>query len=74
MTSGDFLVMDGTKDAVYFREGINIRIWDQNENDPLFNRKTITANVEVLNRIKGNDKTAFVTGDFAAAVTALTKP
>lgn len=74
ITAGDYLVMDSTKATAYFREGINIRIWDQNEDDPLFNRKTITANVEVLNRIKGNDTTAFVTGDFTTDKAALETP
>jgi HK97 family phage major capsid protein len=67
MAAGSFLVMDGSKATAYFREGISLRVWDQNENDPLFNRKTVTANVEALLRIKGVHTGAFVTGTFANA-------
>lgn len=71
ITAGDFLVMDGSRATAFFRQGISLRIWDQNENDPLFNRQTMTANVEALLRIKGNDTPAFVTGTFSTAKAAL---
>jgi len=71
IATDNFLVMDGSRATAFFRQGITLRIWDQNEDDPIFNRQTMTANVEVLNRIKGNDTGAFITGDFTTAKAAL---
>lgn len=74
ITSGDFLIMDGSRATAFYRENLSLRVWDQNENDPLHNRKTITGNVEALLRIKGNDVGAFVDGTFGTAITAITAP
>jgi HK97 family phage major capsid protein len=70
----DFLVGDFTRAKAFLRDSLTIRVFDQNEDDPIHNRSTITSNIRLAFRIKSNDKKAFVTGKFAAAITAITKP
>jgi HK97 family phage major capsid protein len=70
---GDFLIGDFTKAKAFLRDSLTVRIFDQNEDDPINNRSTVTANVRLAFRIKNQEKAAFVTGDFASAITALTK-
>lgn len=70
MTEGYFLVMDGTKDTAYFKEGINIKTGYESD-DFVKNLRTILAEVRVANVIQGNDKKAFVYGNFASAIAAL---
>jgi HK97 family phage major capsid protein len=45
ITAGYVLLGDFSKATVYFRKGIDIRIWDQNDTDPIYNYKTITADM-----------------------------
>jgi HK97 family phage major capsid protein len=72
MTAGTFLVMDGTKATAYFKEGINIKTgWSSDDFEK--NLRTIIGEVRVANVIEGNDVTAFVTGTFSTAITALEK-
>jgi HK97 family phage major capsid protein len=72
VTAGSFLIGDFSKDALFMRKGIEIRIWEQNENDVLYDRKTITASLRACNRIKQPDYYAFVADTFANGITALT--
>ncbi len=71
MTEGDFLMGDFSRAKAFVRDSLAVRVFEQNENDVLFNRSTITANMRVAFRIKTNDKLAFVIGDFATAIAAL---
>lgn len=73
VTIDDFLVMDGTKSKVFVRDGVTIEM-GFDADDFTKNLRTIRAETRLLNRIKGNDDTAFVTGTFAAAKTALETP
>ncbi len=68
-----FLLGDFSKAKAFIRDALTIRIFDQNEDDPLFNRSTITGNIRLAFRIKNQEKGAFVTGTFSTAITALTK-
>jgi hypothetical protein len=72
ITAGTFLVGDFQRAKGFMRDSLTIRVYDQNEDDPIFNRSTITANVRLAFRIKNQDKPAFVTGTFATAIAALT--
>jgi HK97 family phage major capsid protein len=72
VTAGDFLIGDFSKDTLFMRKGITIQIFDQNENDVLYDRKTITAHVRAANRIKTPDYNAFVYDQFSDAITLLT--
>ncbi len=69
----NFLTMDGSKDTVFSKGEITINI-GLDGNDFTKNMRTILGEWRGLNRIKGNDLTAFVTGVVSTAITALTKP
>jgi len=73
ITQDTFLVGDFNKAKAFIRDALTIRIFDQNEDDPLYNRSTVTGNVRLAFRIKNQEKAAFVTGVFSTAITALTK-
>ena len=65
-----FLTMDGTKDTVFSKGAMAIQI-GLDSDDFTKNFRTILIEWRGLNRIKGNDTTAFVTGSISAAITAL---
>jgi len=69
----NFLTMDGTKDTVFSKGEMTINIGLDGD-DFTKNMRTVLAEWRGLNRIKGNDTTAFVTGVISTAITALTKP
>jgi hypothetical protein len=71
---GKYLVGDFNRAKAFLRDALTIRIYDQNEDDPLFNRSTVTANIRLAFRVKAPDVKAFVKGDFATDITALKKP
>ena len=71
INQGDFLVGDFMKAKGFIRDALTIRIFDQNEDDPLYNRSTVTGNVRLAFRIKNQEKGAFVTGTFTTAISAL---
>lgn len=68
-----FLTMDGSRDTVFSRGEITINIGLDGD-DFTKNMRTVLAEWRGLNRIKGNDTTAFVTGTISTAITAITKP
>ena len=65
-----FLTMDGSKDTVFSKGEITIQI-GLDSDDFTKNMRTILAEWRWLNRIKGNDTTAFVTGTVSTAIAAL---
>lgn len=69
----NFLTMDGTKDTVFSKGEMTINIGLDGD-DFTKNMRTVLAEWRGLNRIKGNDTTAFVTGVISTAITALLKP
>ena len=69
----NFLTMDGSRDTVFSRGEMTISVGLDGD-DFTKNMRTILAEWRGLNRIKGNDKTAFVTGVISTSITALTKP
>jgi HK97 family phage major capsid protein len=71
VTAGEFLVGDFTKDLLLMRRGIDIRIFEQNEDDALYDRKTITASLRAVNRIKACDYYAFVYDAFTDVISAI---
>lgn len=74
ITSGTFIIGDFTKYQGFYRDGLEIRLWDQNSTDPIYNLITITGNVRVASRVKYNDYGAFVYGTFSTAKAALETP
>lgn len=73
ITLGEFLVGAFPAAKGFVRDALTVRVFDQNEDDPLYNRSTVTANVRLAFRIKNQEKIAFVNGVFATAITALKK-
>ena len=74
ITQGEFLVGDFSKAKAFVRDQLTIRIFNQNEDDAIRNRSTVTANVRLAFRIKNQEAGAFVKGDFATAINDLRKP
>lgn len=66
----NFLTMDGSKDTVFSKGEIQLQ-FGLDGNDLTKNMRTIIAEWRGLNRIQGNDLTAFVTGVISTSITAL---
>jgi len=73
ITAGYFLLGDFTKASVWFRKGIDIRIWDQNDTDPIYNYKTITADMAAAFKVPVVNYDAFVYDQISDVITAITK-
>lgn len=72
ITAGYVLVGDFTKGTVYFRKGIDIRLWDQNDTDPIYGLKTVTADLRAALKISQPDYYAFcydAISDITSAIT-----
>ena len=65
-----FLTMDGSKATVFSRGEATIQI-GLDSDDFTKNMRTVLIEWRGLNRIKGNDTTAFVTGTISTAISAL---
>lgn len=74
ITAGKYLVGDFTRAKGFMRDALEIKVWDQNQDDAEKNHATITANVRAAFRIKNQDAYAFVYSTFATDITAITKP
>jgi len=70
IAQGTFLVGDFTKSGVRFKEGLTINVGYEND-DFTKNFVTILAETRLVHRVKSNHYGAFVTGDFATAITAI---
>jgi HK97 family phage major capsid protein len=73
ITAGKVLLGDFSKPSVWFRKGIDIRIWDQNSDDPIYNRKTITADMACAWKLPTVNYDAFVYDDIQDIINAITK-
>lgn len=74
VTAGNVLVGDMSKDTLYFRRGIEVKLWDQDSTDPEYDLKTITASARCLNRIKQVHYNAFVYDAFDDIITSISIP
>ena len=72
ITRDEFLIGDFSKAKAFVRDDLAIRVYDQNEDDAIRNRATVTGNIRLAFRIKNQEKPAFVKGDFTSAIAALT--
>ena len=68
-----FLTMDGSKASVFSKGGSTIQV-GLDSDDFTKNMRTVLIEWRGLNRIKGNDTTAFITGTISTSITALLKP
>ena len=73
VTAGDYVIGDFTKSTVFDKGAMSIDIGLSGD-DFVKNLRTILAEWRGLQRIKGNDTTAFVTGTFATDTAALETP
>lgn len=74
MTSGTYLIGDFTKAKFWTRKGMDLKIWEQNENDVLTQMKTITLYLRGTLVVKDADKLAFVKDTFADSITEIQIP
>lgn len=72
MTKGTYLVGDFSRAKFWLRKGLEINIWEQNEDDATKQLKTITAYMRGTLVIKDADTKAFVTDTFADTITEIT--
>lgn len=72
ITSGSYLIGDFTKAKFWTRKGMELRVWEQNENDVLTQMKTITLYLRGTLVVKDADKLAFVKDTFADSITEIT--
>lgn len=71
MTQGTYLVGDFTKAQARIRRGIELRVWESNEDDALNNLLTITATHRLGFFVKSHHAEAFVYGTFSAGKSAI---
>ena len=71
VTQGSITVGDFTKAKVYMKNGITVKVWDQNDTDPIYGNKTITGVLRGVLRVSGQDAGAFVTGTIATIIAGL---
>jgi len=72
MTKGKFIVADLSFINYFIREGMELDIAYENEDDFLKDLVTIKGRMRAAFFVKSNDTDAFIYGDWAAAITALT--
>ena len=69
--AGTFLVGDFTKAKAFIKRDLTVRMWEQNESDPIYDLVTFTGTQRLAFRVKGIESYAFVTGTFASAKTLI---
>lgn len=74
MTAGTYLVGDFTRAKFWTRKNLEIRFWEQNEDDALNQLKTVTLYMRGTLVVKDADKKAFVTDTFADTISEITAP
>ena len=73
ISAGSFHMIDGSRISLYIQRALNLQIYDQVDDDPLMDRKTIVASVKCAPLIKNNDLIANIYGSsFATLITAMT--
>jgi HK97 family phage major capsid protein len=72
MTKGSYLVGDFTRAKFWTRKGMELRIWEQHDEDAVKQLKTVTLYSRGTLIIKDADKLAFVKDTFADTITEIT--
>jgi hypothetical protein len=72
MTKGSYLVGDFSKAKFWMRKGMELKIWEQNEDDAEKMLKTVTLYMRVTLVIKYADVNAFVKDTFADSIEEIT--
>jgi len=71
VSQGFFEVCDINRCQKRFKRELEIRIWEQNEDDAIYDRLTITTSQRVAFRIKDLEKPAFVYDSFDNAISII---
>jgi HK97 family phage major capsid protein len=71
LTQDTFLVGDSTKAKLFSKRGLQVRMWEQVGEDPLYDQVTFTGSLRAAFRVKVLERYAFVTGTFTAAISTL---
>lgn len=66
--AGEYLVGDFTRAKAFVKRDLTIRMWEQNESDPLYDLVTFTASQRLAFRIKDIEAYGFVYGTFAGSI------
>ena len=75
VTQNTALVFDSALPKFYVAREMQMQVWDQNEDDALNDRKTVTLWFRGQMRVRTNEKLGIINiADITAAITALTKP
>lgn len=69
---GEYFALDSRAVELYDREVLEVRIWDQNEDDAIKDMKTITASRRLGLLIKDSNAKAIVKGVWATDLTTIT--
>ena len=72
IAEGKFHIIDGSRIALYIQRALNIRIFDQVDDDPLYDRKTIVVSVKCAPLVKANEVASNIYGDLSTVIAALT--
>lgn len=72
VTKGSYLVGDFTKAKYWTRKDMELRIWEQNDDDATAQLKTVTLYTRGTLVVKDADKLAFVKDTFADSITEIT--
>ena len=72
LTEGTFHIIDPARVQMFIQRGMNLKLWDQVGNDPLYDLMTMTASVKAGVRVKTNEKGANIYGNFATLIAAMT--
>lgn len=74
VTANTALVFDSMLPKFYVARDMQMQVWDQNEDDALNDRKTVTLWFRGQMRVRANEKLGIINiPDIAAAITAITK-
>lgn len=68
---GYFMVCDLTRAMLRFKRQLEVRVWEQNEDDVLNDRLTITGSLRAVLRVKTIEYAAFIYDSFVAAIAIL---
>ena len=71
LAAGSFLVGAFANAKAFVKRDLNIRMWEQNESDPIQDLVTFTATQRIAFRVKTVEAFGFVTGTFNSAIALL---
>lgn len=73
LSDDTFVVGDFSQPKLFMRRNMQIRMWDQNDTDPIADLVTFTATQRFTLRVKSFQKYAAVTGTFTNAINEILK-